>query len=643
MESFFHSPFMQRAAAAVWRLAGTPSWTLGYHEHLLIPGQFLAGAGIALTVLGAIGGSKRWRQLGSGLICAGLALIAIHFRNAWLWTLPALAAFALLDSSSEPGTARSWRTTLPVLLLIFAVGVANKTIALDQFPWGISGHAIGHMEDSYNLFTSLKELGSPACDQFHLWGKRLLTYGFTMPHPSVQYIDLLSLPFLGWQFINRRLIAASIGILTLPVLYLVVRNLFGRRAGLAATFLLAVSSWHSVWSRFEGSIQIQNPFHFAVGILLLLWLLDSADRTWVRRYGIALTLGIWTSLIVFLHSSAMTFPLIPGAALTAHAVLGRRRARSFGPTLLAMCVPAAAILWRFHANDWMLETFLGTQFGPPSHSVWLNPGLLLEQLFVRGHDFHMSYNDSQPLLDPLLLVLAPIGLGCAARQLRQRNNALIILAAVTALLPAIFAPEPAPRRMINLLIPLCALGGLAWTRLAKPLGKLAIPITVVVAAGMGQFQMAHLFGSVACYETMMNYQYVRAGQAALAARFSHALLVPNDLVIDAYYTRLDYDAFVPGVDEGIFVTTTAEIPDLLADRTCLPAPPLLILPCSDANLESMQHLPAARITEVTLPPFTPRLPEVIMLVVDFPDTPVWNSGDGQNESLTSAQAAYSGE
>jgi mannosyltransferase len=48
---------------------------------------------------------------------------------------------------------------------------------------------------------------------------------------------------------SARLTSAIIGILTLPVLYLSIRKIFGNSAALIAVLLLAVSPWHIFWSQ----------------------------------------------------------------------------------------------------------------------------------------------------------------------------------------------------------------------------------------------------------------------------------------------------------------------------------------------------------------------------------------------------------
>jgi mannosyltransferase len=64
-------------------------------------------------------------------------------------------------------------------------------------------------------------------------------------------VDLiqLSTQYLGMSEWSARLAPAIIGVLTVAVLYLLMRNLFDRKMALIASALLAISTWHLYWSQ----------------------------------------------------------------------------------------------------------------------------------------------------------------------------------------------------------------------------------------------------------------------------------------------------------------------------------------------------------------------------------------------------------
>jgi 4-amino-4-deoxy-L-arabinose transferase-like glycosyltransferase len=71
---------------------------------------------------------------------------------------------------------------------------------------------------------------------------------------------------------SARLVAAIIGIISVPLLHFPIRRLFSSRVGLVAAFLLAVSPWHLYWSqnaRFYTSLMLLYSlalFAFFLGI-----------------------------------------------------------------------------------------------------------------------------------------------------------------------------------------------------------------------------------------------------------------------------------------------------------------------------------------------------------------------------------------
>ncbi len=338
-----------------------------------------------------------------------------------------------------------------------------------------------------------------------------------------------------------------------------------------------------------------------------------------RRIGWAVLAGVWASLAVTLHASAQPFPLFIAAAAGIEAIRqpGSRRALLM-MGVVATAIPAIVFLTRLAALDWSLTAFMDTVVFPRSHSRWLNPVFSLRELFVKAFDMHLIYSDEHPLLDPALLVLVPLGLGLVLRRFWTRSHSLMLLLIGISLLPAILSPYPEPRRMINLMIPLFLVAGFAWDALAEPLGRLRGLASVVLFCGILAAQTALHFGGMVQNETSRFYQQVAAGRMALGLFRERAILVPNDLVIDAFYTHLDLDRFVPELDEGMISLPFDDIPAVLADRDDLPGPPIIILPCEPGYEELLVCLPGAVVREHFIPAATPRMEDTILLIASFP-------------------------
>ncbi|MFO7679727.1 MAG: glycosyltransferase family 39 protein [Chloroflexota bacterium] len=89
------------------------------------------------------------------------------------------------------------------------------------------------------------------------------------PHTNWVPLSLLltSGPFALWGASewSVRLVPAIIGVLTIPILYLLVNRVFGARTALLAALLLAISPWHIMWSQ-------NGRFYSALMLLYLLTL-----------------------------------------------------------------------------------------------------------------------------------------------------------------------------------------------------------------------------------------------------------------------------------------------------------------------------------------------------------------------------------
>lgn len=99
------------------------------------------------------------------------------------------------------------------------------------------------------------------------WIDEIFTINHAMSHFSTPTLILNNIPparnwipfsvILTAQILDRwgidplhaRLVAASIGVITLPVLYPLIRKLFDPKVALTAILLLALSTWHIEWSQ----------------------------------------------------------------------------------------------------------------------------------------------------------------------------------------------------------------------------------------------------------------------------------------------------------------------------------------------------------------------------------------------------------
>lgn len=118
------------------------------------------------------------------------------------------------------------------------------------------------------------------------WGDEYITVekaldvfggGISRSSPSMLATHVV-LNVLGVSEWSARLVAATVGIVSVPVLYFLVKRIFDPVVALFASFLLAVSPWHLYWSqnaRFYTTLLL-----FYTIALLLFYLGMEEDRPW---------------------------------------------------------------------------------------------------------------------------------------------------------------------------------------------------------------------------------------------------------------------------------------------------------------------------------------------------------------------------
>ena len=164
--------------------------------------------------------------------------------------LMAVVHFLVKKKQNSPLPPPDRRISLILFVLILIVGMAVRIYRFAQVPAGLffDEAAVG-----YNIYA-------------------LLNYGIDMNgfHNPVEFVSFgsgvqalygyLSMPFialLGLNPLSTRLVNLLLGILSLPILYLLVRRLDGERTALAAMFMLAINPWHVMMSRWGLDC---NPF-----------------------------------------------------------------------------------------------------------------------------------------------------------------------------------------------------------------------------------------------------------------------------------------------------------------------------------------------------------------------------------------------
>lgn len=150
--------------------------------------------------------------------------------------------------------------------------------------------------------------------------------------PVTHYFSYISGSLFGFSPSALAYPDLLFSILAIPLIYLLVARIFGRKIGLSVALLVAVSGFMIRYGRFQWNPNTM-PFFTA---LFLFSALAFFDREMKRRYLWAIFFGIALGVGVQLHTFLLI--LLPFLTLLLFAFLAFRRSLSLGMAALSICV-----------------------------------------------------------------------------------------------------------------------------------------------------------------------------------------------------------------------------------------------------------------------------------------------------------------
>ncbi len=289
-----------------------------------------------------------------------------------------------------------------VLLGIIALAACFRLFRLDQLPPGLQ------FDQAFYVFDVIRLLQG----QFAIF--------FAAPggtEPLYIYLAMVGGALFGATAFGLKLTGAVIGVLTIPLLYGLVRAMFqsARVAGLAA-FFAAISLWHIFFARYGERVTL-----LVLLTILVYWFFWRALEQ-LRRRDFLLT-GIFLALALYTYPGARVVP-IAVVVLAAYTILTRRaQTKQTFQGLLITCVTAAflfsplAIYLVMHPDEFIGHTAQVSIFVPhglvptdvPTALV-TNALRLLGMFFVVG-DGGIIRNaiPGRPIFDPFVGGLFAIG------------------------------------------------------------------------------------------------------------------------------------------------------------------------------------------------------------------------------------------
>ncbi len=376
---------------------------------------------------------------------------------------------------------RQWR--------LLALGAILIVAALLRAP------ALGHVPPGLWSDEALN-----AQDAWAVWqpgGHFRIVYAELFPRePLYETLLALTVRLAGPSVVALRTLSVAIGMLTVLLLYLVLRAEAGERIAFYAAAVLATMRWHVIFSRL-----IFRTLVLPAWMCGLVW----AALAWRRRptlaravvFGVLLGGGFYTYL-------AWYFMLPLAGALVLWAGVGEWRARRgqlrFWTAIACALLVAAPILndYRLHPDHLLNRATAVSPFaggvGAGLGEIGRNLAEALTMFFRRGDHVPLQNIPEKPALDPIQAIFFGWGVLLCLFSLRRRVLApILLLWLMCGLAPTVFTHTDSPNFLRTLVaapavaaltgIGLAHVGGYLARR-HKPAALGVMGLLILVSAGL---------------------------------------------------------------------------------------------------------------------------------------------------------------
>ncbi len=465
------------------------------------PTLLIVASALATLTVGA-------RAAGSLTADQGYALLKLWGAGVLAY-LAAPADYGAIWAWLRGWLARQWANPWELLLLLglTAAAAVTRLIALDRIPYILGGDEASMGVEALGVLRG--RLTNP-----------FATGWFS--HPTMFfYLLAFALRLLGATIAGLRAVPALAGVLTIPAVYLLARELFDRRVAAVAAAYLAAYHYAIHFSR----LGLNNALDPLLATLSFLFL---ALGTRTRRAGCFALAGVFLGLDQYAYTGARVMPLVLAAYLV---YLAWRQPGFWALQRWNLLILAGGFLvtgWPLflffarHPQDFMARV---TQLGI-IQSGWLantaaslqrSPASLLWEQFVKSalafnyfYDPTPFYGPRMPLLDFLSAVPFTFGLIYAMARWRQPKHGLLALWfwAVLIFGGVLLENPPSSQRLLLSIVPVSIFVSLGITLLAQVAGQafrwrpsspgLAVALAVVC---LGAINLRFYFGVYSQYRT----------------------------------------------------------------------------------------------------------------------------------------------
>ncbi|MBI4915713.1 MAG: NPCBM/NEW2 domain-containing protein [Acidobacteria bacterium] len=221
-----------------------------------------------------------------------------------------------------------------LVVAALVLGAVLRLLSLGDYPLAVGPDELSNLVDGWSLATT-------GADRF---GAELPTVlrgpGEGERRPALQaWLCAAPQALTGFSVAAGRLPSALLGIVTLALLFLVVRDLAGRTAALFALVFAALSPWHLLYSRMAH----QDAALPAFFVLLVLFLWHAAAESGFPPAGVAV-LGLAVGLSANAGQPAFLASTVVGAGALAHLLATAGRRGRWRPLAAAAVVFTAAVV-----------------------------------------------------------------------------------------------------------------------------------------------------------------------------------------------------------------------------------------------------------------------------------------------------------
>ena len=402
----------------------------------------LLASGAFLAFLASLLSRARTLEQPSGdaVLLWGLGVVMVGLAALWPASWPP-RLFPDWKARLRRVRRETWLEVASVAMLTL-LALILRIAALDRVPYTLGGDEAWHGLLARQVLSG--ELRNP------------FTMGY-MSMPTLFYWPLSwSLWLVGDGMTGLRLPAALAGTVTVPILYLFARDLWGRRTAFLSAAFLATYDYHVHYSRLGANNVWDSLF-----VLLALWALDrglagrkesteqgeseQAGRGTEGRYRPFLAAGLAMGFSVYFYTGARLLPVIVGVYVAFVWLQRRKELRQLGLCLVLLAVAFLVVAGPMlsyalvHPNEWnarinqvsILQS--GWLAREPELTGKSTAQILAEQFLFSAGAFHVYadrtvwYGADRPLLGFLAGVFSVLGMAWAAAHWRDRRYFLLLL------------------------------------------------------------------------------------------------------------------------------------------------------------------------------------------------------------------------